>query len=422
MSFVQDAADSLLYHSKEKSPTTYHQSMKAVVWESDDKVSMVDRPKPEVLEPGDAIIRITSASLCGSDLHFFHHDFSGIKKGDVLGHEAMGIIDSVGSGVNSFKVGDRVVISPVLSDGTCKYCKAGWPDSCEATNTNEQSKSEYGRKHVGLLGDCHMTGGGHDGVFAEYTRIPYADYNLLKIPNYLPDEKVLFLSESLTSAWHACENAEINKDTKTVALYGCGSVGLSIIMWIKKVRAPECQVVAIDSVPERLNKAWQLGASHMINYQKENVLERLNQLVPEGPDACIDAVGFLKSSHGFLSRVEHALGIDTPSCPQVISQCIRVVKKRGIVSIIGDYSGDCDGFPIGDLFEKGITLRAGIVPVQRYWKQLLEYIDQGMIDPTQLVTHYFALDKVEEAFQMFDKRGQGAIKILIQPDMPFSTS
>lgn len=430
--------------------------MKAVVLQSNNLVSMVDHPKPTILQPGDAIIRITSAALCGNDLYALHHEFSRLQKGDILGREAMGIIDSIGPDVQQFKVGDKVVISSVLSDGTCKYCKQGWTDCCE-TNNNRNDVSSWQHNQ--------------EGVLAEYTRVPFADYNLLRVPHYLPDERVLFLSESLTAAWHACENAGIESGkTKSIAIWGCGPVGLFAIMCIRGVRAPDSQIIAIDTVQDRLDMATKLGANICLNSKQDGVLDRFIQLNRDSIDVCIDAVGIKHTEHGtlfgggrrhsesypstFLQRVEHAFGMDrrssissiisepgneneqeeetshekkspsttSISSSQVIAQCIAAVKKHGTVSVIGDYNRSLNHFPMDELFNKSITLVSGITPVQRYWRQLLEYVDQGLIDTSPLVTHYFSLDRSDEAFHMFDNKDHGSIKILIQPTMPFSTS
>lgn len=349
MSFVK-AADKLLSSSEDiKFPQTNAKTdpslkMKAVIWEGNEDVRVIERPKPIVTEPQDAIIRVTSATLCGSDLHLYHNEFSGIEKGDIMGHEAMGIVESVGNEVEKLRPGDRVVISPVLSDGVCKYCKEGYPDSCETTNPSKVMEKMIGHRCAGLLGYSHLTGG-YEGVFAEYVRVPFAEHNLLKVPDHLPDEKVLFLADSLTTAWHACENAEIDIRTPTVAIWGCGPVGLFTIMLIKQYRSPNCKLIAIDCIEERLRMAEKMGADKTINFGEKDVLEILRELVPGGPDVCIDAVGF-RFPKSLLHKMQRALRIETDS-PQVLQECITAVKKRGLVSIIGDYYGLSSQFPTG---------------------------------------------------------------------------
>jgi threonine dehydrogenase-like Zn-dependent dehydrogenase len=388
--------------------TDPNKSMRAAEWMGKDTIQVVNRQKPLVTEPADAVIRITSATLCGSDLHLYHHQYSGMDKHDIIGHESMGIVERVGPDVKDIKAGDRVIVSPVIADGTCDYCKRGQFDACDTTNPSKLMEAAIGHRCAGLLGYGHLTGG-YDGIFAEYVRVPYADVNLLKVPDHLHDEKVFSLADSLTTAWHANELAEV-EEGKTVVIWGCGPVGLYTAMWAKFRKAG--RIISIDCVPYRLDMAKKLGCE-TVNFEEVDVVKTIQQMVPGGPDICIEAVGF-RFPKSILHKIERAVRLETDA-PDIITECITLVRKGGNVAIIGDYYGLTNHFPIGALFEKGITLRAGIVPVQKYWRQLLEYIDQGKVDPSCIVTHHMPLESIAEAYKMFDEKEKGAIKIIINP-------
>merc|ERR1712130_864767 len=371
-------------------------------------IELADRQKPLVTDSKDAVIRITSATLCGSDLHLYHHQYSGMTRHDVVGHESMGIVEEIGPNVQNVKIGDRVIVSPVLADGTCEYCKRGQFDACDTTNPSVLMEQGVGHRCAGLLGYGHLTGG-YEGVFAEYVRVPYADVNLLKVPEHLPDEKVFSLADSLTTAWHANELGEVSEG-KTVCIWGCGPVGLYTAMWAKFRKA--ARVISVDCVPERLEMANSLGCE-TVNFAEVNVLDTIREMIPGGPDICIEAVGF-RYPKSILHKVERAIRLETDA-PDILTECITLVRKGGNVAIIGDYYGLANHFPVGMLFEKGITLRAGIVPVQKYWKELLQYIDEGKVDPSNIVTHHMSLEDIAQAYKMFDLKENGAIKVIIHP-------
>jgi len=413
--FMQAVSSDPVENPSVQSKKDPNRTMRAVEWFGDADVRVVDRPKPMITEPGDAIIRMTSATLCGSDLHLYHHEFSGMEKHDVLGHEAMGIVEEVGPDVTGFNKGDRVIVSPVLADGTCSYCKEGKFDACDTTNPSKLMETMIGHRCAGLLGYGHLTGG-YEGVFAEYIRVPYADTNLLKITSNVPDDKVLFLADSLVTAWHACELGEVKKD-QTICIWGLGPVGLYCAMWafFRGVK----RIIGIDNVPERLQAAAKLGCE-TINFSEKNVITTVQEMVPGGPDVCVDAVGF-RYAKNILHKLERFVRLETDN-PTTISECITLVKKGGIVSIIGDYYGLCNHFPIGAVMEKGLTLRSGIVPLQKYWKELLGYVEQGKVDPSFIVTHHFSLEDTPQAYKLFDLKEQGAIKIVIKPPQQQSIS
>jgi len=386
-------------------------TMKAVEWHGNQSVKVLSKLRPMITEIGDAIIRITSTTICGSDLHLYHHEFSGMEKGDVLGHEFMGIIEDIGTGVKNFKVGDRVVVSAIIADGTCSYCKMGLFSNCDGTNPSKEMEQMYGHRTAGIFGYSHLTGG-YDGGQAEYARVPIADVNLLKVPNSLSDEQVLLLSDVVCTGWHANELGKVSAG-QVVAVWGCGPVGLMTIAWAKWRGAK--RIIAIDAVPNRLKLARALFGAETINFGEREVVKAIQEMVPGGPDVCIDAVGFRfpKSISHWLQRT---LKLET-DVPTVLTEMITTVRKGGIISVVGDYYAYTNQFPIGAFMEKGLTMSSGQVHVQKYWKELLGYIEKGEFDPTFMITHRLPLDQAEEAYRMFDKKEDGAIKIILKPSM-----
>jgi len=339
----------------------------------------------------------------------YHHEVSAMEKGDILGHEFMGIIEAVGPQVKEMKVGDRVVVSAVIADGTCSYCKRGEFSLCDGTNPSSSMEDVYGHRIAGVFGYSHLTGG-FEGGQSEYVRVPYGDVNCLKIPNNLRDEQVLFLSDIACTGWHANEFAEVDKG-HNVVIWGCGPVGLMAQMWAKFRGA--ARVVAIDCIPERIDKARSLG-SEIIDFSKENPVTRLKQLFPNGADRCIDAAGFRLPGRSLLHKLERAVNLETDAAT-ILNEAIISVRKGGVIGIVGDYFALTNHFKIGAMMEKGITLRGSQVFVQKYWKQLLGYIESGQVDPTFVITHTMPLKRGDEAYKIFDQKQDRAIKIILQP-------
>jgi len=383
--------------------------MKAVEWVGNTSVQVVDRPRPLVTDPKDAVIRITSSTICGSDLHLYHNEIPGMQKGDVMGHEFMGIVDSIGPEVKNLKVGDRVVVSFCIACGSCEYCKKGIFTSCDTTNPSKTMENMYGHRTSGMFGYSHITGG-YDGGQAEFVRVPVADINCLKITGKKDDEHYLFLSDVLCTGFHATEMAEI-KEGQNVVIWGCGPVGLASAKWAKYKKAG--RVIAIDGVDYRLKIARNTLGCDVIDFRQEDVLKTINKLLPGGPDCVIDAVGF-RFPKTFLHKLERAIKLETDS-PQILNECIYSVKKGGIVSIIGDYVGFANHFPIGALMEKGLTVRGSQAPVHKYWKELLQLIEDGKVDPTFLISHRMDLNEASEAYKMFDEKQDEALKIVLKP-------
>jgi threonine dehydrogenase-like Zn-dependent dehydrogenase len=392
--------------------TTSHKDkstmMTAVEWHGKGDVRVVQRPKPMITEPKDCIVRVTSTTICGSDLHLYHEEFSGMYTGDILGHECMGIVESVGSEVSELKVGDRVVVSCVIAEGSCFYCQNGAFSCCDCTNPSKEMEKLYGHRTSGFFGYSHLTGG-YEGCQAEFVRVPFADINCLKVPNSLPDEKVLFLSDIVCTGYHATELGLVSKG-HTVAVWGCGPVGLMAVAWCIFKGAK--RVIAIDGVDYRLRIAKEKLGVETIDFTKQDVVKTLQEMAPGGPDVCIDAVGF-RLPKSLLHKFQRAVKLETDTS-DVLYEAITAVRKAGTVSVVGDYYALTNNYPIGAFMEKGLTMRGGQVFAQKYWKQLLQWIEQGLFDPTFVITHSMPLENAATAYKMFDQHSDGMVKVILK--------
>lgn len=388
--------------------------MKALCWEGKGKVELKHVRDPRVLNPHDAIIRVTTAAICGSDLHLYNGYIPSMKKGDILGHETMGEVMEVGSAVSRLKVGDRIVIPFDIACGSCHHCIENEFSLCENSNPNAVLTDKlYGHSGSALFGYSHMYGG-YAGGQAEYIRVPYADTNSLLVPEGLEDEKVLFLSDIFPTGYMAAENCNI-KPGDTVAIWGCGPVGQMAIKSAFMLGAE--RVIAIDHFPGRLAMAARSGA-HTINYENsDSVLDEVNYLTGgRGPDSCIDAVGLEAHGSTFMGnvdRVKAALLLATDR-PDVLRQCIQACKGGGTVSIPGVYGGYLDKMPFGAAFGKGLTFKMGQTHTQRYMKPLLERILKGEIDPSFVISHRINIDEGPAAYENFNKEKDEFIKVIIK--------
>jgi threonine dehydrogenase-like Zn-dependent dehydrogenase len=382
--------------------------MKAVEWRGNTSVAVVERPRPLITDPQDAIVRVTTTTICGSDLHLYHSEFQGLQSGDILGHECMGIVESVGGEVKNVKVGDRVVVSFDIACGKCFYCQKELYSSCETTNPTKDLIAVYGHKTGGYFGYSHLTGG-YDGCQAEVVRVPFADMNTLKVPDSLPDEKVFMLSDVISTAYHATELGQVSEGD-IVAIWGCGPIGLMAAKWCFYRKAK--RVICIDAVDYRLQIAKSIGAE-TINFAEKEVVKTLQEMLTYGPDVCIDAVGF-RFPKSLLHKLERGLRLETDS-PEVLTEAIKACRKGGRISIIGDYYATANQFPIGAFMEKGLSAGAGQSPTQKYWKKLLGIIEKGDFDPTFIITHKLPIDKAAEAYKMFDEKKDNIIKVMLKP-------
>jgi threonine dehydrogenase-like Zn-dependent dehydrogenase len=388
---------------------------KALEWHGRKDVRIVERPRPVITEPGDVIVRTTATTICGSDLHLYQHEFSGLAVGDVLGHEGVGIVADVGSDVNSVKVGDRVVISAVIACGKCEYCQRTDFSYCNVTNPSKMMEETYGARISGIFGYSHLLGG-YDGMQAEYIRVPYADNNVLKLSPKIADDKALLLSDIACTAWMANEYGKVEKGS-TVAIWGMGPVGLLAAMWAKWRGAS--RIIAIDPIPYRLDIAKKFVGAEVINGSEGNVKETILKMIPGGPTSCLDCAGF-RFPKSLSHKFQRMMRLETDA-PDVLEEAIYVCKKGGNLAVIGDYYMTANKFPIGPLMEKGIVMHGSQVHVQKYWHKILEIFEKGEVDPTFVYTHRLPFSKVVEGYRMFDKKEDGVEKILLVPSANFSS-
>jgi threonine dehydrogenase-like Zn-dependent dehydrogenase len=389
--------------------------MKALCWYDKRDVQVEDVPEPKIINPRDAIVRITLTAICGSDLHLYNGFIPTMMKGDILGHEFMGEVVEVGSGVHNLKPGDRVVVPFPISCGKCLLCKEGLFSLCENSNPNAAlAEKMFGHSPAGLFGYSHLTGG-YAGGQAQYVRVPYADVGPIKIPQGLSDEQVLFLSDIYPTGYMAAENCNIRRGD-VVAVWGCGPVGQFAIKSALLLGAE--RVIAIDRFPERLRMAREKAGAETINYEEETVYDGLMARTGgRGPDSCIDAVGLEGHCHGILyayDRVKQALMLETDR-PFALREAIVCCRKGGTVSIPGVYGGWDDKIPLGALMNKALTIKTGQTHVQRYLKPLLERVEKGDIDPSFVITHRLRLDEAPRAYEIFNNKEDECIKVVLTP-------
>jgi threonine dehydrogenase-like Zn-dependent dehydrogenase len=390
------------------------EEMKANCWYGKQNVQVVDVPDPKILNKRDAIVKITSTAICGSDLHLFNGFVPTMEKGDILGHEFMGEIVEVGSEVKDRRVGDRVVVAFPISCGKCFFCEHEMFSLCENSNPNAwMAEKMFGHSPAGIFGYSHMTGGFAGGQ-AEYARVPFADIGTVKIENGLTDEQVLFLSDIFPTGYMAAENCDI-KPGDTVAVWGCGPVGQFAIRSAFLLGAE--RVMAIDRFPERLRMASD-GKAEPINYEESDVYDTLMERTGgRGPDACIDAVGLEAHAPGMLhyyDRMKQALMSESDR-PYVLRQAVMACRNGGTVSVPGVYGGFSDKMPFGAILNKALTIKTGQTHVQHYFRPLLERIQNGDIDPSFVVTHHLRLEDAPKGYDLFVNKQDSCIKIVLKP-------
>ncbi|MBR0930138.1 glutathione-dependent formaldehyde dehydrogenase [Bradyrhizobium diazoefficiens] len=391
--------------------------MKALVWHGKEDIRCDTVTDPEIQDPRDAIIKVTSCAICGSDLHLFHNFIPGMLPGDIMGHETMGEVVEVGSGVDGkLKKGDRIVVPFTIICGECEQCKRGNFSVCETTNRKRHLADKvFGHATAGLFGYTHLTGG-YPGGQAEYLRVPYADATHIKVPTGIPDEQLLFLSDIFPTGWQAAAQCDI-EPTDTVAIWGCGPVGQMAIRSVILLGAN--QVIAIDCLPERLSMA-EAGGATTINFETESVLERLQELTDgKGPEKCIDCVGM--ESHvmaslpdTLLDRAKQMVMAESDR-PHVLREMIYVCRPGGIISVPGVYSGMSDMLPMGAFMNKGLTMRTGQTHVNRWTDDLLRRIEGGEIDPSFVITHTVPLEQGPEMYQVFRDKRDSCVKVVLKP-------
>ncbi|HEX8474724.1 MAG TPA: zinc-dependent alcohol dehydrogenase [Pyrinomonadaceae bacterium] len=389
--------------------------MKALCWYGKNDVRIENVPEPKILNPRDAIIKITRTAICGSDLHLLDGYIPTMQKGDILGHEFMGEVVELGKDVKNLKIGDRVVNPFTISCGNCFFCQKQLFSLCDNSNPKAWiAEKMYGYSPAGIYGYSHMLGG-YAGGQAEYARIPFADVGPVKVPDGLDDEQVLFLSDIFPTGWMAAENCQIERGD-TIAVWGCGPVGQFAIRSAFLLGAE--RVIAIDHVPERLRMA-EAGGAETLNFMDEDDFEKLKEMTGGiGPDACIDAVGMEAHSRGsfdaVLDKVKASMMLATDR-PSALRHAINACRKGGTVSVPGVYGGFLDKIPFGAAMNKGLTFKMGQTHMQRYLRPLLEKIENGDIDPSFVITHRMRLEDAPEGYFTFRDKQDNCIKIVLKP-------
>jgi threonine dehydrogenase-like Zn-dependent dehydrogenase len=389
--------------------------MKANCFMGKRTVEVIDVPDPQILNERDAIVKISSTAICGSDLHLYNGFVPTMMRGDVLGHEFMGEVVEVGRAVKNLKVGDRVVVPFPISCGNCWHCKQGLFSTCENSNPNAwMAEKMYGHATAGIFGYSHLTGGFAGGQ-AEFARVPFADVGPLKVDAGIPDEQVLFLSDIFPTGYMGAELCEIEPGD-TVAVWGCGPVGQFAIASAYLLGAE--RVIAIDRFPYRLAMAREKAHAETINYEEvDSVVATLTEMTGgRGPDACIDAVGMEAHGHGPVyayDRAKQAMRLETDR-PIALREAIMACASGGIVSVIGVYGGFVDKFPIGSVMQRSLTIKSGQCHVQRYMRPLYEHITSGRIDPSFVITHRMTLEQAPEGFEMFLHKHDDCEKVVLK--------
>jgi threonine dehydrogenase-like Zn-dependent dehydrogenase len=389
--------------------------MRALVWHAKEDIRCDSIPDPGIEHPRDAIVKVTSCAICGSDLHLFDNFIPAMKPGDVLGHEFMGEVVEVGAANEKLQLGDRVVVPFIITCGECEQCRRGNFSVCERSNRNKPLADKvFGHSTAGLFGYSQLTGG-YQGGQAEYVRVPFADVTHIKVPDSLTDEQVLFLGDIFPTGWQAAVQADI-QPTDTVAIWGAGPVGQFTIRSAVLLGAK--QVVAIDHLPERLSMA-EAGGAIPINFDQESVVERLNDLTEsKGPEKCIDAVGLeahaTHSVDSIYDRAKQMVMMESDR-PHVLREMIYVCRGAGLVSIPGVYGGLIDKFPMGMLMNKGLTVRTGQTHVNRWTADLLRRIEEGQIDPSFVITHTEDLAAGPSMYRTFRDKQDNCIKVVLKP-------
>jgi threonine dehydrogenase-like Zn-dependent dehydrogenase len=389
--------------------------MRATCWMGTRNIGVEDVPEPKILNASDAIVKITSTAICGSDLHLYNGFIPSMKRGDVMGHEFMGEVVETGRGVQNLRVGDRVVVPFPIACGHCSQCEREMYSLCENTNPNAwMAEKLWGYSPCGIFGYSHMLGG-YAGGQAEYARVPFADVNPLKVPDELEDEQVLFLSDIFPTGYMAAEACGIQPGD-TIAVFGCGPVGQFAIKSAYLLGAE--RVIAIDRFPYRLRMARERAGAETINYEECDIFEALEEMTGgRGPDHCIDAVGLeghAPGVHGAYDKMKTVMMLETDR-PVALRQAILACRSGGTVSVAGVYGGFIDKFPMGAVVNRSLTIKSGQTHVQRYMRPLLRRIQNGEIDPSFVITHRLNLSDAASGYEMFSKKQDECLKVVMRP-------
>ncbi|CAP98681.1 Zinc-type alcohol dehydrogenase-like protein [Penicillium chrysogenum] len=390
--------------------------IQATTWQGKNQVKVVEMPKPRVIDPGDVIVKVTGSTICGSDLHLYHGVIPQLEKGDVLGHECCGVVDSVGPEAKNIKVGERVVVSFPIACGDCKNCRREYYSQCDRTQENTLTNALYGKRTAGIFGYSHFTGGFAGGQ-AEYIRVPYGDVNLLSIPTDVPDEKALYVSDVVATSWHCVVDTGVKKGD-VVAIWGAGPIGQMCAQFSFFHGAS--RVILIDGG----DGAWRLDfvktkapKVETINFadlpKGESVTSQLQKMVDGGPDVALECAAG-EYAKGWAHYFEQMLGMETDTS-ELLNEMITAVRPFGHVGVTGVYAGFTNHFNIGALMQTGVHLMGnGQAPVQKYWKHLMHLIQANDINPLDMVTHRVRLEDMEKLYAIFNKREMGMQKVFVQ--------
>ena len=389
--------------------------MKANCWHGKRDVRIEQVPDPAILNPGDAIIKVSSTAICGSDLHLYNGVVPTMEQGDILGHEFMGEVVEVGSAVRKLKVGERVVVPFPIACGRCFFCEQQLYSVCENSNPNAyMAEKMWGHSGAGIFGYSHLTGG-YAGGQAEYVRVPFADVGPIKVPDELKDEQVLFLSDILPTGYMAAEACAI-KQGQVVAVWGCGPVGQFAIQSAFLLGAE--RVIAIDHYPERLRMARELSGAETLHFDAVDVPDALREMTGgRGPDACIDAVGMEAHGSGvsyIYDRLKQTMKLESDR-PTALREALMACRNGGVVSVPGVYGGFSDKIPFGSIMNRSLTIKTGQTHVQRYMQPLLERIQRGELDPGAIISHHLTLDEAPHGYEIFQKKQEQCIKVVLHP-------
>ena len=389
--------------------------MKANCWQGKKKMEVETVPDPKILNGQDAIVKISSTAICGSDLHLYDGMIPTMQQGDIVGHEFMGEIVEVGKDVKRLKVGDRVVVPFPIACGKCFFCSQQMYSLCENSNPNAwMAEQLWGHSPAGIFGYSHLLGGFAGGQ-AEYARVPFAEIGPFKIENGFTDDQVLFLSDIFPTGYMAAEACDIKRGD-TIAVWGCGPVGQFAIKSCFLLGAS--RVIAIDHYPERLRMAREKSGAITLNYEEVDVLEALKDMTGgRGPDACIEAVGMEAHGHGVVyayDRAKQAMMLENDR-PIALREAIMACRNGGIVSVAGVFGGFSDKLPFGSLMNRSLTIKTGQTHVHRYLRPLMDRIEKGEIDPSFVVTHHLPLEQAPLGYEMFANRQNDCIKVVLKP-------
>lgn len=413
-----NAGESYLGHHQVAQGSTQPRSdpsgakMKAITWHGPEDMRVSVVPKPAITHSKDAIVKITSFTVCsGSDGHLYAGEVPNMHAGDIVGHEAMGIVESVGDDVVDIQVNDRVVISFNISCGECSYCLKQQFSSCDVTNSSKLEEFAFGHRTSALFGYSSLLGGGGaPGSQAEWVRVPFADVNLFKIPSDLPDIQALYMSDVLCTSYHGLELGSFERGHKVV-IWGLGPIGLATARWAQ-IRGAS-QIIGIDLVTERLERASKyLGIQTIDRRKVKSVTDTISKMMPGGPDIAVEAAGF-RFPTTVLHKVQRAIGLETDS-PDILNECLTAVRKNSTVSILGDYIGYTNNFAIGAVMMKHLTLKSGQCPTQKYFPIVLPYLQSGEFSAKDtFVSHVVSMEDVPKAYRKLHKKEDGYIKIFV---------